>query len=378
MTQPTTHVLLISDQAAPNLLPTLDPSLKPARALLLVSAKMQRRAPALAKVLTEAGIQVETIDLPNEHDVGQLEDLILGIAANHAPQDIAFNLTGGTKLMALAAQSVAATAQCSTFYVDVDTDEVIWLDRSRDTIRLTASLRLKHYLQSYGFSISDRQHPNIPQSYRALQKTLILNCRNLEKSLGELNFIAQTAEERKTLDLRLDERQLDSLSLATMLRDFEEAGVLSREGETLRFTDEAARFYCKGGWLEQHVYQTLAAVQDRIGLRDKASNIVVVDTDGVRNELDVAFLARNRLFAIECKTARMDRDRSTKANDTLFKLSENSRRIGGLGTKAMLASYRPLNEPELKLAAALNIRVVCAEQLARLDEHLVQWSARQA
>lgn len=374
MTTPTTHVLLVSDQAAPNLLPTLDTALKPERALLLVSGKMQRRAEALATVLRESGIRVESIQLPNEHDIRQIEEIVLGIAAGHESHDIAFNITGGTKLMALAAQGVASTAQCATFYVDVDTDEVIWLDRSRENVKLTASLRLKHYLQSYGFSISDKQHPHIPASYRELQGTLVRNARTFEKTLGELNYLAQMAEDRKTLVVRLDDRQLDSLSLDAMLRNFEDAQVLSREEDTIRFSDENARFFCKGGWLEQYVFQTLSSVQDRIGLRDKASNLVVTDPDGVRNELDVAFLARNRLFAIECKTARMDRERSTKANDTLFKLSENSRRIGGLGTKAMLASFRPLNEPELKLAAALNIRVVCADQLVRLDEHLVQWS----
>ncbi|KAI5911969.1 DUF1887 family CARF protein [Azoarcus sp. PA01] len=374
MTTPTTHVLLVSDQAAPNLLPTLDPTLKPERALLLVSGKMQRRAEALAAVLRESGIRVESVHLPNEHDLRQIEEIVLGIAASHESDDIAFNLTGGTKLMALAAQGVAGTARCATFYVDVDTDEVIWLDRSRDNVKLGASLRLKHYLQSYGFGISDKQHPHIPASYRELQSTLVRNSRTFEKTLGELNYLAQAAEDHKTLVIRLDDRQLDSLSLDAMLRNFEDADVLSRQDDTIRFSDENARFFCKGGWLEQYVFQTLSTVQDRIGLRDKASNLVVTDPDGVRNELDVAFLARNRLFAIECKTARMDRERSTKANDTLFKLSENSRRIGGLGTKGMLASFRKLNEPELKLAAALNIRVVCADQLARLDEHLVRWS----
>lgn len=377
MTSPKTHVLLVSAQAAPNLLPTLDPALKPQCALLLVTQKMQKQADALARVLKETGIKVDLLEVPNEHDISQLEEVIFSIAERHVPGDLAFNLTGGTKLMALAAQAVASAAQCPTFYVDVDTDEVIWLeDRSRGNVKLTASLRLKHYLQSYGFSISDRQHPHNPPSYQALQNTLVLNCRNLENALGSLNFLGQVAEDRKTLTVSLDEALLRDMSLDALLRDFENAGVLSRQPNTIRFADDNARFFCKGGWLELHVFQTLTSMQDKIGLRDKASNLVVTDPDGVRNELDVAFLARNRLFAIECKTARMDKPGSTKANDALFKLSENSRRIGGLGTKAMFASFRRLNEPELKLAKALNIRVVCADQLARLDEHLLDWATR--
>jgi hypothetical protein len=38
------QVLLVSEQAAPNLLPALDPKLKPAEAVLVVSGKMNSRA----------------------------------------------------------------------------------------------------------------------------------------------------------------------------------------------------------------------------------------------------------------------------------------------------------------------------------------------
>jgi len=372
---PKVHVLLVSAQAAPNLLPALDPAIKPTHVVLLTSSKMRHQGTALYSVLKESGITVQSVELPNEHDLAQIEEIVLAIASEHLSEDIAFNLTGGTKLMALAAQNVANTAGCRTFYVDVDTDEIIWLDRGDDNHKLTATLRLKHYLQSYGFSISAKQHPANPPSYQALQTTLVRNARTFEKTLGELNFIAQTAEDRNSLHVLLDDKQLDSRSLEALIRHFEDADVLTLEADRLAFANEDARFFCKGGWLEHHVFQTLNAVQARLDIRDKASNLVVEDRDGVRNELDVAFMARNRLFVIECKTARMDRAGSTKANDTLFKLSENCRRVGGLGSRGMLASFRKLNAPELKLARALNIHVVCADQLARLDEHLLQWAA---
>lgn len=370
---PKVHVLLVSAQAAPNLLPTLDPAIKPERVVLLISAKMRRQGIALSSVLRESGITVRQVELPNEHDLAQIEEIILGIASEYPAQEIAFNLTGGTKLMALAAQNVTNTAGCRSFYVDVDTDEVIWLDRSGNNQKLTSSLRLRHYLQSYGFNISAKQHPANPPSYQALQATLVRNARSFDRTLGELNYIAQTAEDRNTLQLRLDDRQLDSRSLEALIRHFEEAGALTLNSDKLEFADEAARFFCKGGWLEHYVFQTLNAMQARLDIRDKASNLVVEDPDGVRNELDVAFMTRNRLFVIECKTARMDRAGSTKANDTLFKLSENCRRVGGLGSRGMLTSFRKLNEPELKLAKALSLQVVCADQLARLDEHLLRW-----
>jgi hypothetical protein len=110
-----------------------------------------------------------------------------------------------------------------------------------------------------------------------------------------------------------------------------------------------------------------------LGLRDLAANLEVTDAGGVTNELDLVFLARNRLFIIECKTARMDKPLAPKANDTLFKLAEIVRRVGGLSARGMLASYRPLRDSEQRLARALNIELVCGAELARLSQRLQRW-----
>ena len=69
----------------------------------------------------------------------------------------------------------------------------------------------------------------------------------------------------------------------------------------------------------------------------------------------------------------MDSTRASKANDTLFKLSELCRRVGGLGTRGMLASYRPLGDSEKRLANALGIEVIASGELARLEERLKRW-----
>ncbi len=98
----TTHVLLVSAQAAPNLLPALDPAMKPAEAVLLVSAKMQPRADALEKVLVQTGVETSRVALANEHDFAALESTLLDLAAARTGQSVALNVTGGTKLMALA------------------------------------------------------------------------------------------------------------------------------------------------------------------------------------------------------------------------------------------------------------------------------------
>lgn len=374
MTNPSTHVLLVSAQAAPSLLATLDPELKPREVILLVTGKMAGRAAALEDVFREAAVKVTRVPLDDEHDYSSLQDVLLELATNREGEDIALNLTGGTKLMALAAQSIALEAGWRMFYVDVDTDEVIWLGKEPQRKKLATSLRLRHYLKGYGFQLEEGiTRPPTDSRHNELLQTLISQVGSLEAPLGQLNFLAQEAEDRNSLSIALTPEQQDSRSLEALLRNFESAGVLRNENGTICFDSEQDRDFTKGGWLEHHVYRTVSDLHKELGLRDKAANLEVVDESGVKNELDIAFMARNRLFVVECKTARMDKGRAGKANDTLFKLSEICRRVGGLGARGMLASYRPLGDSEKKLARALGIEVVASGELTRLDERLKRW-----
>lgn len=370
------HVCLVSQQAAPNLLPALDTALKPEMIVLLVSAKMQRAAESLGAVLRELGIKVINISLTDEHSYSAIEQTLLDVAAKFDGHEILLNLTGGTKLMALVAQSVAAEAGWRSFYIDVDTDTATWLDRECPPQPLGEQLRLRHYLRAYGFELPDPPvRPQATRAQRDLTQTLISQIGSLEAPITNLNWLAQQAEEQRRLVSPMNQTQQDSRSLEALLRHFDEAGILRVQRDSIHFADESARDFAKGGWLEHHVYDCVARATGPLTIRDKAINLKVVN-QGVANELDVALMVRNRLFAIECKTARMDKPEAPKANDTLFKFAEVCRRVGGLGTRGMLASYRPLREPERKLAQALNIELVCGRDLIDLDARLRNWIGR--
>jgi hypothetical protein len=366
------QIMLVSEQAAPNLLPALDPAMKPREAVLLVSQKMTHRAQALQAVLKESGIQTQTVSLPDEHNLAALESVLIDVATQREGQSIALNVTGGNKLMALTAQAVAQAAGWPAFYVDVDTDQIIWLDKTRPTQALTQQLRLRHYLRGYGFTLAEgieRPQPNAV--WQTLLQDLIINVGSLEEAIGQLNHLSQEAQ--KTLRVSLTPRQRDHPGLDALLRKFEQAQVLKRQGDLIIFATEAARSFANGGWIEHHVYQSVCLVTGDLAIRDKAANLQVLGESGQPNEIDVAFMARNRLFMVECKTARMNHADDLKANDTLYKLAENCRRIGGLGTRGMLATYRPLRESEQRLAKALNIDIVAGRDLARMGERLKQW-----
>lgn len=379
----TIHVLLVSEQAAANLLPVLDPAMRPEEAVLVVSRRMEERAGALERALREGGVQRTTrLHLEDEHDFDAMQKTLLELGERMRGDAVALNLTGGTKLMALAAHDIAQMCGWRRYYLDLDTDEVVWLDRQATRRQaVNQHLRLRHYLLGYGFAIADGARPeNEETRFRDLLGILVKHAANYGDAIGALNGIAESAFPGLAAPLDASVRSFSRLN--DLLDELERAGVLKMEGNEIRFTSEDDRRFANGGWLELHVYQTLSKVQRDIGVRDKRLNLQVTDANGVQNELDVAFLARNRLHVIECKTQRLERRPARggqrlpappKANDALFKLAELARRIGGIGARSMLVSFRSLGESEKELGHALGIEIVAVEQLARLDERLKQW-----
>lgn len=369
----TVHICLVSAQAAPNLLPALDPELKPEEIVLLTSQKMHYAADALRTVFMELGIRSTIIPLNDEHNYQVIEETMLEIAQQREDQEIVLNLTGGTKLMALVAHTVAQAADWRSFYVDADTDSITWLDKQMAGKKLAEQLRLRHYLKAYGFELeATPERPQATRAQRTLMQTLINEIGSLETTLTQLNWLTQQAENERCLEVKMSPQQTDSRSLEALLRNFEEAGMLQVKQNIIHYPDETARSFVKGGWLELYTYDCVAQVTGELGIRDKAANLVV-NNRGVKNEMDIAILARNRLFIIECKTARMDKPQAPKANNALFKLAEICRRIGGLGTRGMLASYRPIADAERKLAKALNITVVTGHDLRELPGKIKTW-----
>ena len=94
----------------------------------------------------------------------------------------------------------------------------------------------------------------------------------------------------------------------------------------------------------------------------------------VRNELDVAFLADNRLYVIECKTKRFKGGGADGPGaEALYKLDTLAPLLGGLGARAMLVSFQSLSEPDQRRARELGIRSCVGSELHGLREAIRRW-----
>lgn len=238
------------------------------------------------------------------------------------------------------------------------------------TVPLGGNLRLQDYLLGYGYTAnpSENSLKNIP----AFTNALVNDPTKYKEALRVLNGLVSASRNEQTLDFNLTPpNHSNTLPLLKLSSDCK---LLDFDDRRFAFTDESARRYVCGGWLEEYVYETLLKLGKKI--QDKARNLTIKShVQGVKNEADVAFLAKNCLHLIECKTARLEHKNGSAA---LYKLKTLMVETG-LKTKAMLVSWRGLDEstrtPHGKRARKYVIKVVQKDDLRNLKNLLEQWIA---
>ncbi|MFA5631699.1 MAG: DUF1887 family CARF protein [Porticoccaceae bacterium] len=373
-----THFCMVSQQAAPNLLPLLDNDMKPEKVVLLVTPQMQHQANYLEQVIKPRGIKVVQHPLDIVDDFDAMEHQLMALVENEPADEIALNVTGGTKWMAIAAQEVFRMNGSAVFYVKVEDDKVLFLNGDPSSHDLSQRIDLKSYIQAYGYEFrGESQIAGLPQNLRELCERLVLKVDEWQGAIGQLNLLASEAERKHTLSLELKTvvKHADP-QLVVLLDECAEAGLLrGRVTAQIQFVDEQARNWANGGWLESYVNSKLnelkgeGVIQDSPRLNQHIHRIGATS----HNEVDVCFMARNRLHLIECKTKRMaGKGTAEAATDTVYKLDSISD-LGGLSTKSMLVSYRPLNPADQQRAKDLRIKVVQGGQVQQLKSVLRDW-----
>lgn len=375
------HVCLVGADPVANLTPALDPALAPREVVLVVPDGFEQQATWSQKVLEPRGITVTRWPVGDPYDIVTTRERIFELVAEREDSRPALNASGGARPLSLAAYEVFRQLDLPVFYVHPSTDDLVFLshpdhpDDGTPSRQIADRLKLDAYLAAHGARIeSTGPAVGVPADLRALCADLVAQAEEITRPISTLNYLAGTAEgSLYSESLGPGLRTADDLQ--ALIRRFERAGCLARAGDRLVFPDEERRFFVQGGWLEAHVYGALVGLRSaRPTLQDLARGVQIarsVGASAVRNEIDVAFLADNRLHVIECKTACLERgDAGTAA---LYKLDSLADLLGGAHGRAMLVSFRPLEGYQKRRATELGIEVVAGRALASLEQRLLDW-----
>ena len=373
-----THVCLISDQPIPNLLPLLQE--RPRKALFVVTPEMRNQAARLEKVVRGHGITVSVFHIDSAYDYQAIVDVCEKILNEAGETELVLNVTGGTKIAALAAFQAFYFSSTSTriIYCDTEHDRLLQVAPDHSESPLVMDLiTVLDYLACYGLPRNSGGKPPANAGRRRshladLTTFLVQN----EGLLSKMNIaLASSSSNRQFANVSLNVLGDRAETLAGLL---ENCRVAQRTGSNnLNISSRESLFFCKGGWIEEFVY---GAVKDlSVKGIDLAMN-VKVRWDGVgrkptENEFDVLFTHCNRLHLISCKASNPERKTAggTRATEALNELDALADRAGGLFGRAMLVSSRQLSEFDRSRADRMNIYLVDGARVLRIKRHLRTW-----
>ena len=384
------HFCLISDQAAPSLLPILDPEFKPKEAVFLVSDKMKSNAEALAKVFKEKNVKVTLVRIENIYDFQGMENCFIELIDQFDGQNIALNVTGGTKLMAIVAQNTFAMGGKPIFYVDSDNNQILFIRHDEKEQKeqkeqripnktLNCQIDLKTYLSAYGMVYKSVKQPLASERLLANLEPFI---KQYDKYKDDIPLLNAYASESQKSGFKVDFKHHKVKSLVTLLEELHHKDLLDFDNHRIDFRDTIHKDLLNGIWLEEITYK---AIENIKSIQDKALSLEVgnssydqnkkqyaLQNQGNQNEFDLAFIAKNRLHIIECKTQMMNKEGGLKSEDILYKL-EALKNYGGLMTKKCLVSYFEVPESVKNRAKELHVEIIQGKELQRLREKIANW-----
>jgi len=334
----------------------------------------------LCSVFDKYAVPYEILSIKSPWDIEHVRDELMRCLDGIDTTNIALNISGGTKAMSLAAHEVFLAYDKPIFYVHPESDHVMWLHPiSQKGFDLEDQLRLPDFLSAMGTKI--RQHGNrnkISESRRQGTNEIIKNISRYTKPLSALNWLA--GESKRTLlspELNNDQDQYnDILNLISL---FDDMGHCKLEENSIRFTSDDSRFYCNGGWLEEHVYGVVHKLMEKYPIQDIQQGLEIERTGNrgtpVVNELDVAFLSNNKFFLVECKTRKFPRfpDEDGPGAESIYKLDSLVDLLAGTQGKGMLVSYLPLSKWDHQRAADLGIATCVGHQIQELPNIIKRW-----
>ncbi len=368
------HVCLVSEQPLGNLLAAVDRQHGCQRAVLVVSPQMQEQAVHQARVLRDYKRAVELLQLPSAYDFDATAatlDRWLGQAPPDA--EIELNATGGTKLMALAAQDVFRRRGLAVFYVNEASGEVVYFDQRKPAHRLSRVLELRAFVAAHGGHEESRRAGNGLLEPELTDLTLHLgrHAPRYSAALLELKRVVSSMDgmRSKTPCPRASNKLHELLSLLARNKLLH----LDNEGH-VRVTDAHTVGYVSGGWLEDYVLLSARAVG---GLNDIVASLRVASTPPTakpndaaisRNEMDVAWLADNRLFVLECKTMTTP----MQYTDVIYKAAFQ-RWLGGHSTRIGIVGLVRPSAQMADRARAARIRLFGLDELPELTAAFTRW-----
>jgi hypothetical protein len=379
-TNNTIQVALVGGRQAPNVIGAL--VLRPSRVELVASAdESDKKTPVLLDSLKG----IESLSLPTQEEVKvvdaySFEGTVAAcrqVCERYPNHIIDFNLTGSTKVMAIAAYEVARQYDnARAFYVDTGNSRILWLEGKGQKGSTSFELTIKQYLQTYG------RQPEPIFDFRILSLTK-------SQSLEAAQLLAETSPDSGRFLLKIKQKQGSGPRQVTYKSpNSQEQDLIDRlikigvvdSSESHSFTirsNEDWNFFT-GGWIELYVWSEAKKQTDLKGnpFFPECELSLEIPSPTAKREIDVACLYQAQLIHSSCKTDRRPFDAAY-----LDELRAVSSLVGGRFCSRVFitnGTFRDKDQEERFMAQAKQheIVVVTGDKLSNVGEILKKQAVR--
>ena len=285
------------------------------------------------------------------------------------------NITGGNKVMALAAYEIFREIGQKVVidYMPLGKNEFVQIFPRKKPLKLSnigERLNLEEYLSSYGFKIQNRDKlPIIKSKSLSRNETSKWILDNYEQLKGVLGFLyKQLGDKRRRVKHRLMATFDRSLSKVEKELLFKQRFQIHDQLITKDLTKDEI-IYLTGGWFEEYVFnQVHELVQDET-IDDAMIGVKIESLSGSANDLDIAFMKNNVLHHIECKTLGEGDKEKNIIRDEVYKRGAISTLLGKV-EKSIYTTLNQINEPISQRAMDYKVEILPIDQVRNLKNRL--------
>ena len=316
------HVCLVSDQTVPNILGIYH--VKPERVIFCTTDRMEKEKRRDAIINT---LKLYGLNYSNAHDIVQVDQDCLDdceikfnneIAKKYKNKKLVINLTGGTKIMVLAAYNVFKDVAEQMIYTPIPKNEFLIVtprtDNCKSPVSLNLRLSVEAYVTAYGVKVKNphkiEQLKSTAKKNENICKWMIKSYKDIEELLSEFykQLNVPRSEGKKKYLLKMDYQPKTRKE-----REFLELLRIPEKNIEKTILKEEIKFLT-GDWLSDYCFNEIS----KLAVDDCVTAIELESLKGTDNEFDVMFTKDNALYIVECKSLKQKHDKDA---DILFKIS---------------------------------------------------------
>lgn len=335
-TEVKTIFCLVSRQAMANVLPVL--MYKPNNVILFTTPEENHCADNLEKLFKSKGIKVKRNDGLDAYDYIRFKEAVKS-QLESTEGETWLNVTGGTKLMALAAYEAFAEKNQKIIYCNTERKQIIHLLPNFFVENLDLNLSVEDYLNAYGYKITQTKSLDIKSDYEKLFDLLFHNNQIVQFSEFLDKFRSEYSENKQAKTFN------DRKNKIFQIQKTPSKLLLFVQKEKFDFDDD--KFFM-GDWLEYFMYYFL-----KIQNLEAKLGVKIISYANVENEIDLIFVKDYQLNLISCKSGR-----NTDANKDIYEIETLRNIAGGTFAKAFLFTTQPLTQRVSQRAYDLHVKLI--------------------